>query len=161
MTWNEELEDKYYRFFDVYEGEETERSYYKKGQILRGIECSEGWKKPVEQFLKTLEWIEDNYDYVNNPKFGIEEDEHIKIKGNKPVIKIFQIKEKFGECRCYVTGNQNSQGAIDRAVAKLDAICSVTCERCGKLEEDCIRRSNGWIICVCKECFDNLVLSRG
>lgn len=57
MSWNKKLEQKYIHLFDVYNGEETETSYYKKGDVLRGIEAGVGWKPQLRNFLKHVNSI--------------------------------------------------------------------------------------------------------
>lgn len=133
-----ELEEKYKYFFEQ----------DKNGDIVRGIECGSGWLNHVERFLKSLEWIAThNLHLSKSINFGLE-----LSRWN---IKIFQIKEKFGECRCYVNCHELIHDQVSAAVAKLEALCSVTCENCGKLSYDVIQSNGRWIYCLCSECLKN------
>ena len=151
LPWHSELEQEYIHLFEVYEGEETERSYYKKGQILRGIECGVGWKIPVERLLKSLDFHLKNNCYIENP----DKDSYRKyIKDPEASIKIFQIKQKFGDARCYAQANsERLQRHVDMCVAAFEARCEYTCEGCGKVGKDFIRKNeHGWIHCLCDDC---------
>lgn len=153
QSWHTELEQKYIHLFETYEGEETEKSYYKKGQILRGIECGKGWEKPVKQLLKALDFHLNKNCYIPNPD---PDGEHKYIKDPNAYIKIFQIKEKFGEVRCYAQANSDGlQRLVDKCVAKLEARCELTCEGCGAVGLDFISSRSGWVVCLCSNCREN------
>lgn len=149
-AWYSDLEQQYLHLFETYEGEITERSYYSKGQILRGIECGKGWKVPVEQLLKSLNFHLEHNCTIQNP----DKESKIKyIKDPNASIKIFQIKEKFGDVRCYVQANsERLQRLVDCEVAKLEARCELTCEGCGAVGVDFISSRSGWITCLCPDC---------
>ena len=156
--WIDEMHKKYHHLFATFEGEETDRPYYTKGQILRGVECSRGWKKWIEKFLESLEWLTENRRYIKNPDYNpdIEESRTNKqyIEGPKRELKIFQIKEKFGEIRVYMENYpEDIKADIHEVIAKLEARTELTCYSCGKVEEDLIQ-TKGWISFICKECFD-------
>ena len=150
-SWYSELEQRYIHLFEVYEGEETERSYYKKGQVLRGIECGVGWKEPVERLLKSLDFNLKNNCYIENPDKSSDKK---YIKDPDASIKIFQIKQKFGDVRCYAQANSKElQRHVDMCIAALEARCEYTCEGCGKVGKDFIRKNaHGWIHCLCDDC---------
>lgn len=124
----EELHNKYKYLFEQDED----------GKILRGIECGEGWLNHVEVLLDTFQWHT-----IHNKKDDIDND-----------IKIFQIKEKFGQARVYFSSNNpNITDMLYEAVGRLEGKCEITCESCGKLEYDCIKTGkNGWIRCICNDC---------
>jgi len=127
--WAEKLEQEYIHLFEVYEGETTEKSYYKKGQVLRGIECSSGWEKHIKRFLDSCNWhLEHNA--MKEKEDGLwEKDPDAKIQ-------IFQIKNKFGYVRCYAKSNNARLDAlVDQEIAKLEARCELTCEACGFVGE--------------------------
>jgi hypothetical protein len=146
IDWIDELHEKYKHLFETYEGEVTDKSYYQSGQVLRGIEVGEGWKRHVKVFLETLEW----------------HTKHNRRDDKDNVIKIFQIKEKFGDCRCYVTAPELINDMVQQAVARLEGKCSLTCENCGAtgnynkekdfVEQISLDNSNGWISCLCNKC---------
>jgi hypothetical protein len=140
--WARDLHQQYKHLFETYDGPESDRSYYKNGDILRGIECGKGWIVHVKELLKSLEWHRTH----NVPKDKTEND-----------IKIFQIKEKFGDARVYWTCNNDSiRGMIESTVGRFEGKCSITCQICGALQYGCIRASkSGWIHCSCDDCFEN------
>lgn len=145
-----DLEQENIHLFEVYDGEVTERSFYSKGQILRGIECGIGWKKPVEQLLSALNFHLKNNCYIENPD---KESSKKYIKDPNASIKIFQIKEKFGDARCYVqASNSRLQNLVDQEVAKFEARCELTCEGCGAVGKEFISTCNGWVSCLCEDC---------
>jgi hypothetical protein len=149
-SWRSELEQEYIHLFETYEGEETENSYYKKGQVLRGIECGIGWKEPVIQLLKSLDWNLNKNCYIENPDKNSDKK---YIKDPNASIKIFQIKEKFGEARCYVQANSKRlQELAELCVAKFEATCRLTCQSCGTVGKDFISKRGMWIVCLCEEC---------
>ncbi|MDY0198404.1 MAG: hypothetical protein RBR68_11385 [Tenuifilaceae bacterium] len=129
------LEEKYKHLFEQ----------DKHGSILRGIECGTGWYNHVEKFLESLEWIRTHNLHLNN---NDSEEFHY--------ISIFQIKEKFGECRCYVSHVSSIDNQVSEAVGSLTGKCSITCEKCGKLEYDCIKSNGYWIYCLCSKCYSEL-----
>jgi hypothetical protein len=149
-SWYSKLEEENIHLFETYEGEETENSYYKKGQILRGIECGKGWVKPVEQLLHSFNFHLKNNCYIENPD---KDSEKKYIKDPNASIKIFQIKQKFGRVRCYAEANSiKLQKLVDEEISKLEARCELTCESCGKVGEDFISTRNGWVSCICEDC---------
>lgn len=129
ISWNEKLEQEYIHLFEVFEGETTENSYYKKGQVLRGIECGEGWIKPVKQFLDSCNFHL-KHNAMRQKEDGLwEEDPDAKIQ-------IFQIKNKFGKVRCYAKSeNQLLDCLVEKEIARLEARCELTCEACGFVGE--------------------------
>jgi hypothetical protein len=139
MDWNDEVTELHEKFNHLFECRPNDEG---KMIPVRGIETGPGWKKHILNFLARLEWIS-----ANNRTAGINAD-----------FKIFQIKEKFGDCCCYVEAgkaNDIQERQMQEEVARLEAKCSLTCENCGKLEYDVIKRVNGWIYCVCDECQKN------
>lgn len=127
-TWNEKLEQEYLELFETGE----------TGLPIRGIECSSGWANHVEKMLGSIKW-------------------HIQHNGrlvkNQPAyVKIFQIKEKFGQLRVYYSSPDELTSIIDNVIAAAEGKCTLTCENCGKLEYDCIKSSGGWVQCLCDEC---------
>jgi hypothetical protein len=86
------LEEKYKHLF------EQDRN----GSILRGIECGIGWYKHIEKFLDSLEWIRTHNLHLKN-----DNDEEFHR------ISIFQIKQKFGECICYLTCDTSIKDQVD------------------------------------------------
>jgi len=121
--WYDELEQKYIHLF------ETD----KEGKPVRGIECGVGWARHVEDFLKSLEWQRTH-------------------NGGPHEIKIFQIKEKFGQARCYVTYPDKVGYGVETALGAFEGKCSITCEKCGELQYDCIKNIDGWVYCLCDNC---------
>lgn len=130
MEWYTELENKYIHLFEVNSN---------TGKPLRGIECGKGWKKPVEDFLESLDW-------------------HTKhnLKDKQPnEIKIFQIKEKFGRVRAYVDKPEHIDSIIECTIGRLEGKCELTCENCGRIgnaDGSELTPTEGWIAYVCEEC---------
>ena len=59
--------------------------------------------------------------------------------------EVRQIKEKFGGCRIYITGNEDAQAISDEYGGKSYHIC----EYCGNAGE--LRRDLDWILTLCDE----------
>jgi hypothetical protein len=164
MEWYKELEQKYIHLFEIFQGEEIEGGYYRKGDVLRGIECEEGWKIPVKKYLTTLEWLRHNRCHIINPDYnpdlptdwGKRINTHtLKIEPRDNVIQIFQIKEKFGEVRAYTSGPKHIEADLAHALGKLESECNLRCQLCGSLHESGIVRSkSGWLHCLCPGCLD-------
>ena len=164
MEWYKELEQKYIHLFEIFTGEELEGGYYKKGDVLRGIECGEGWKIPVEKYLATLEWLRHNRCHLTNPDYDPKQSTDwdkrinchtIKIKPEDNVIQIFQIKEKFGEVRAYTSGPGHMSDDLAHALGKLEAECYLRCQSCGALHENGVLNSkSGWLHCLCTKCIE-------
>ncbi len=138
--WIEELHVKYRHLFSTWEGDVTENSYYVKGQILRGIEVAEAWKWVVEKFPESLEWHRRNRLNVPNPDFKNESKDGkwvvppcLEITLEENVVKIFQIKEKFGQLRIYIDKclpHMNSD--MDKMIAQAEARQTNSVNSCGK-----------------------------
>ena len=71
MTWYEKIEQDNINLFHT-------TNYEGKAVAVRGIECGEGWKDNIREFLDSLEWYR-----VHN----LDKDQ------KEPIIKIFLIKE--------------------------------------------------------------------
>ena len=130
MEWYTELEQKYIELFEVNPV---------NGMPVRGIECGKGWAKHVGSFLESLLW------HTN----------HNKIEDKKNIIKIFQIKEKFGRVRVYLTCPEHINDMIQTALGYLEGQCSLTCEDCGRIgnpDGSELTPTEGWITYVCEEC---------
>ena len=165
-AWRNGLYDKYKHLFATYDGEETERSYYKKGDVLRGIECGGGWRWVVEKFLDELEWYRKNRLRLPNPDFNNEvgTDENgkwlvsptIAITLEENQVKIFQIKEKFGQLRIYVTEYlPHMHTDIERLIARAEVRADLTCYNCGTVTNK-LEQTKGWVSYLCPECMEKL-----
>ena len=130
MEWYTELEQLYIHLFECVEGKNGVRV------PVRGIECDKGWKRHVVDFLEALHWhtTHNCKDDVNN------------------TIQIFQIKEKFGMVRAYVSAPDHIYSMIEKEIARLEGKCTLTCQNCGALEYDMIDTSHGWVTCLCTSC---------
>ena len=84
------------------------------------IECGKGWYPLISETLDQLEEADPNY-------------------------VIHQIKEKFGELRVYISGNEAAQDIADKAGEKSTHICDV----CG--QEGSLRNLNGWLATTCED----------
>lgn len=96
---------------------------------LFGIECGKGWHKLLNPI----------FEYIEN--YNQEKDEEHKMR-------IFQIKEKFGELRVYLNFyNEEVQKLINTAEDE----ASNTCELCGS-KEDVGLAYEGWLTTECHDC---------
>lgn len=115
------------------------------------------WLKPTSWYRKK-EWKYD-YSYIDwfgwpngwNQAFGMmylkELDEAIKESGQKD-FQILQMKEKFGQARCYTSGTSDK---IDRIIDKYEYLSENICWRCGKPDVPMI--DDGWMHPICFDCF--------
>ena len=149
--WSYDLTQKYKHLFETNED----------GRILRGIECSEGWCKPVTKLLESFEWNRVNNTLIDNPNF--DEDKPLGEDGNYQYIpnpkdneiKIFQIKEKFGIPRVYYTfDNPKLERGLLLAEGGLEGACYLTCEVCSALHYNGVTSKNGWLVCQCDKCLN-------
>lgn len=95
-------------------------------------ECGSGW-----------------YDLIYNLCLEIEES-YINT-GNKDellLLRVDQVKEKFGELRFY-TGNEIY--AVSDIVSKYEDLSHNVCELCGKAGT---MRNDGWMVVLCDECIE-------
>lgn len=165
-NWINELHRKYYHLFEVY-NEEQSNSHNKAGSIIRGIEVSESWKYIVELLLEKFEWIRTHNTYMENPDYDEElysslqieqsKDNKKYIPGPDHEIKIFQIKQKFGNFECYfsIKGSSVALSQCNEAVAYCSALASVTCEYCGRIgntDGTMPSRTKRWISIKCDRC---------
>lgn len=158
----DEMHSRYYHLFETYEGEESERSYYKKGDILRGIETPPAWNWIVERLLESLEWIRTHNNYIPNSNFNEDippsKDNPRYIPGPFHDIKIFQIKEKFGAFECYYKYNGNEpfiKEQIEKAIGRAEGLAANCCAICGQLGDNgkpLTEKTKRWILHVCSEC---------
>jgi len=91
------------------------------------IDCDSGWYQLIDTALSLIQF---------------------DIKHNKmPLVKVTQIKEKFGRLEIYFNGgDEKTCGIIDMATS----ISYHTCEVCGSTKD--IGQTKGWIKTVCEDC---------
>lgn len=146
----DQINEKYKHLFETFED----------GRIVRGYELGDNnpWEPHAIAMLdqlnrcreRNLHW--DNPDYDINKPAGI--DNYPCIKGRMANIKIFQIKEKFGDARVYITvDNPKLQDAVNGIVTRFETLCSVTCSNCGKADFN-LKATRGWIQYICEECMN-------
>ena len=124
-------------------------------------------KKLVKRyyFLKPTPWYKQkhkekyDYSYIEwfgwpqgwNKAFGMmylkELGEEIKCIGQKD-FQILQMKEKFGQARCYTSGTSSKAHDI---INKYEYLSQNICWHCGKPDVPTI--NDGWIYPVCFDCF--------
>jgi hypothetical protein len=66
--------------------------------------------------------------------------------------KAFQVKEKFGGLRFYMTCGTDE---ISDLISEAEALSYKTCEECGKPGEPPLPPSEGWIHTHCDDCHEN------
>jgi len=105
-----------------------------------GLECSEGWHPFIYELIKQLDKI--NKSNQNHKKYN-PEFEYV-------LIKVLQIKEKFGTLRCYISGDDRAFGVV----SAYEHLSQYICEYCGitKATADVKARGGSWLKCLCKEC---------
>ena len=62
-----------------------------------------------------------------------------------------QVKEKFGEMRCYTTELREEK--LDDVITKYEVMASFVCAKCGK---PAVVRTQRYILPYCGECYDSL-----
>lgn len=101
--------------------------------IELGIECGKGWYWLLDNLLDSIST------YIkNNPQLDI------------PLVKIVQIKEKFGGLRFYYEGGDDM---IHGMVWFAEDLSYKICETCGSTEE--VSQTGGWIKTICKKCLES------
>jgi len=65
--------------------------------------------------------------------------------------KIFQIKEKFGRCRIYIS---ESNEQTDHMISFIEGILYCTCANCGTMELELKRKPGDWVTYICKSCYE-------
>jgi hypothetical protein len=66
------------------------------------------------------------------------------------VVKVGQIKEKFGEMRFYVDGHVDEY--INEIINTMEDASSSVCEKCGNICKEKIRTA-GWVKTMCAPCY--------
>jgi hypothetical protein len=124
-----ELQEKLFNKFPLLYGDKDES--IQVSLIPFGIECSEGWYQLIYDLSDKLEGL--IHDWV-------------KENGAKNYPRAFQVKEKFGGLRFYMThATEEMYDLIEEAENKSYTIC----EQCGKPGEE---RGGSWILSLCDEC---------
>lgn len=103
--------------------------------ISFGFECGNGWYELIERC--TLD---------------------IAILDTEKIVRVLQVKEKFGTLRYYVSFD--SEKELDRSyydniyerISEAEKESSITCEVCGKSGK--LNTSSGWLTTLCEECND-------
>jgi hypothetical protein len=71
-----------------------------------------------------------------------------KIMELDPDTEAFQVKEKFGGLRFYVTTHQAGE-KVREAIGLAERKSEKTCENCGKPADERFRSDEGWVWTVC------------
>jgi len=95
---------------------------------LYGYQCNKGWYELINKMIETIYYLDVNKD-----------------------IRIYQIKEKFGEFRFYYNSHNISNKHIADIVNKYTTLINTTCELCGK--PGTLQR-NGYFQTLCKACIE-------
>jgi hypothetical protein len=104
-----------------------------------GFECDDGWFDLLKDLISN---IKEKY---NDPAYEHE----FNIADEKIVLKVDQIKEKYGTLRFYVNC---CNGEIGRLIKQAEEISETTCEECGK--EGSMREKGLWYSVRCDECWN-------
>lgn len=97
-----------------------------------GFAISDGWEPLLRRLLTEIET------------------ERLKLPAPETArVKLFQVKEKFGGLRVYLSGKTSvMQSALDRAERESFGIC----EKCGATGEDVFSQGSGWVRTLCPRC---------
>lgn len=98
-----------------------------------GIECGKGWY-----------WLLDNL--MSEITTYLKDNEHRDI----PLVRVTQIKEKFGGLRFYYDGGDDY---VHGMVWLAEGLSYKICETCGSTEE--VSQTGGWIKTICKKCLES------
>lgn len=100
----------------------------KRQAMIKASECGDGWKDIITSTNAILEIIDPNYE-------------------------IFQIKEKFGALRYYVTWSQELPSFKRElgydVINKAEHLSEITCEYCGAPGKG---REGNWLKTLCDSC---------
>ena len=95
----------------------------------------------------------DNYDWLNLIPLGWVEIAHDMIEECEaiyPEWEICDLKEKWGQLRCYDNGVPSTlRDQIDEIIEKYEKLSAHTCNICGA---PATKLSNGWILPFCDDC---------
>jgi len=94
-----------------------------------GLAIGRGWFTLVEQMLEEIYAI-------------------------SPMVRIHQIKEKFGGLRCYCDDEGPFFNQVHQVIVKYEMIASTTCEKCGATSAKL--RTDGWLITQCDQCYNKI-----
>ncbi|SDH22228.1 hypothetical protein [Bosea robiniae] len=95
-------------------------------RLMAPVECGPGWTDLIEALCELLD-VEADGDF-----------------------RFTQVKEKFGQLRCYWTGDDHS-GRIDQLVEAAEEISASMCEVCGAHAAMRETRPGGYIYAACDE----------
>ena len=71
--------------------------------------------------------------------------------------RFVQIKEKFGSQRMYFGGIPKESNAFE-IIDKYEYLSNYICQNCGR--PDTAQIDNGWIMTICEDCYNNMILKR-
>lgn len=153
-----ELEQKYIHLFEC----------VTDNMPVRGIECGPGWYDIIECLLERFDWLRTHNTYIPNPEYDPDDDysnyADDRAKVIKPFInngpneiKIFNIKEKFGQMRCHITvkGTDIAEQQAHEFIAFAEGQTQLTCEQCGRvgdIDGTPLTPTKGWINYICTNC---------
>lgn len=71
---------------------------------------------------------------------------------------VLQVKSKFGQLRCYITTDNNSEGyeKAKEIIREYEDKCKHTCEWCGSNDEVRTISNKGWLRTLCKKCQEKI-----
>lgn len=95
------------------------------GKLDWGFECGDGWFKLLLELGKAVEALNTELE---------------------PRVRATQLKEKFGDLRCYTSRFDPN---VEALIRKAEEKAARTCERCGKRGK---LRTGGWLRCLCEGC---------
>jgi len=105
--------------------DELKKKYKNNFHPTTLIDVGDGWRKIVETLVEGI------------------------AKNNG---MIMQLKEKFGDLRCYFHTEKENFEAISHLVVAAEMESSQTCEYCGGLADH--KAIGGWIKTICETCYE-------
>lgn len=97
-----------------------------------------GWNKILEDMIEEI-CRREEFILANN------------LQENYQLVRIVQIKEKYGGLRVYYDGGTNDSG-INLIVSNAEQLADITCQTCGTTENVSKRYIKGWVSTLCEKC---------
>jgi len=105
-----------------------------------GFENGPGWNDLIDELCSKIEKLFNE-----------------KYKKQKKNFEVFQVKEKFGTLRFYVS---SAPDEIFDLIDEYESLSSRTCEKCG--EYGTLHTTNGWyLMTLCEPCFEKIENHKG
>jgi len=121
-----------YKMMDNYPVLFQDRNDRGKSLMYFGACCDDGWRKIVEDLTEAIAKVDTQH-----------------------IVRVFQIKEKFGTLRYYVNFDTKNEGlwkTVNDLVSSAEKLTATTCEICGQPGILCVKKDGYWYKTVCSSC---------